>query len=103
MEEKQFYQLALALLPNVGPISARNLVSYSGSLEAVFENKKRQLMQIPGIGLAIAEAIVKKSSFEDAEQQMERIEKHGVKTLFYLDNDFPWRMKPIKDAPVLLF
>lgn len=103
MEEKQFYQLALALLPNVGPISARNLVSYSGSLEAVFQNKKRQLMQIPGIGLAIADAIVKKSSFEDAEQQLERIAKHEVKTLFYLDHDYPWRMKPIKDAPVLLF
>jgi DNA processing protein len=103
MDEKQFYQLALALLPNVGPISARNLVSYSGSLEAVFENKKRQLTQIPGIGLSIADAIVKKSSFEDAEQQLERIAKNGVKTLFYLDNDYPWRMKPIKDAPVLLF
>jgi len=56
-DEQLKYQIALTLLPGIGSVIARNLVSYCGSVEAVFKAKKQQLEKIPGIGKAIAAKI----------------------------------------------
>jgi DNA processing protein len=44
------YQVALTLIPGVGSVLAKNLVSYCGSIENIFRRKKYQLEKIPGIG-----------------------------------------------------
>jgi len=97
------YQVALTLLPGVGSVLAKNLVSYCGSVEAVFKKKKYQLEKIPGIGSERAEAILNHAVFEKAEQEVQFIRKHKIKTFFYLDPDYPTRLKNCEDSPVLLF
>jgi DNA processing protein len=44
------HQLALSCLPGIGPVLARNLLSYCGDAEHVFKAKSKHLAQIPGIG-----------------------------------------------------
>ena len=41
--------IALSKVKNVGSVTAKNLISYCGSAEAVLKSKKHQLMRIPGI------------------------------------------------------
>ena len=50
MDENLKYKIALSLIPNIGDVLAKRLVSYCGSVEAVFDEKKAALEKIPGIG-----------------------------------------------------
>lgn len=102
MEEK-LYQIALTLIPKVGPVTARNLVSYCGSTEAVFKGNKKTLLKIPGIGPQLCDNILNKKVFEKAEQELAFIEKHNIKTLFYLDEEYPKRLQHLTDSPTLLY
>ncbi len=97
------HKIALTLIPKVGPITARNLISYCGSIEAVFEARKKELLRIPGIGEGIATAILQKDYFEAAERELEFLEHQDIQPLFYLDDTYPDRLKSLVDAPLLLY
>ena len=97
------YQIALTLIPGIGDVLAKNLVSYCGGVEAIFKQKKSRLLQIPGIGERLAEAIVQFKDFKAAETEVDFITKHGIITHFYLDQNYPARLKLIADAPILLY
>ncbi len=38
-----------------------------------------------------------------ADRELEFIDKHGIQTYYYLDDNYPFRLKQCPDAPVLLF
>jgi DNA processing protein len=100
---EKIYQLALSLLPGVGGVTAKKLVAYCGGVEAVFKEKKGALLKIPGIGRNLANSVVNHSVFEQAEKELEFIEKNKITTYFYLDKDYPYRLKQCIDCPVVLF
>jgi DNA processing protein len=97
------YRIAITLIPGVGDVLAKNLISYCGGVEEVFSKKRSHLLRIPGIGEKIADAIVSFRDFKRAEQEIRFMEKHDVKPLFYLDKGYPARLKHIGDAPVLMY
>ncbi len=97
------HRIALTRIPLVGAVTARTLVSYCGGVEAVFEASRKELKAIPGIGEQIARAITTQRALEEAERELAFLEEHGIQALFYLDDDYPERLKPHHDAPVLLF
>lgn len=102
-EEQLLYQIALTMIPNVGPVLARNLLSYCGSLEAIFMQKASQLEKIPEIGPVTARSIARQKIFHLAEAEMKNVLRKKVKVLFYLDDEFPNRLKQCYDAPILLY
>ena len=97
------YKIALTLIPQVGPVLARTLVSYCGSPRAVFEASKRELLKVPGIGAHLASNILKQEALARAEQELQFIDEHGIKALFYLDEHYPRRLQPYADSPVVLY
>jgi len=97
------HKIALGLIPYIGDISARKLVSYFGSVEAVFSESYGNLIKIPGIGSTLAQHICNKSYLENAEKEAEYVTKHDIKIFFYLDNDYPYRLKQCEDSPVVFF
>jgi DNA processing protein len=101
--EQLIWQIALTQIPGIGDVLARNLVSYCGGVKEVFHQKKNKLLQIPGIGEKLAQSIVDFKNFKPSEAEVSFIEKHGIKPLFYLDKNYPKRLKHLADAPVLLF
>jgi DNA processing protein len=105
MDQKELiYQIGLTLLPNVGDVNAKNLVSYCGSAAQVFSTKEKLLQKIPGIGEINAKHIVNnKSVLKRAEKEVEFILKYKIKPLFFSDEDYPQRLKYCNDSPVLLY
>jgi len=102
-EENLKYKLALSFINGVGIHNAKNLIAYIGSVEGIFKEKKGNLLKIQGIGKITAENIIDKSSLIKAEKEIEFIKKHKIKTYFYLDNDYPFKLKQCSDAPILIY
>lgn len=103
MSTDKQHQIALTLVPGVGSILIRQLVSYCGSASDVFHSPLARLLKIPGIGDVTARAILKTSVQQDAEQILKRVDKLGADVLFYTDKTYPSRLKSLYDAPALLY
>jgi DNA processing protein len=97
------HKIALGLIPRIGDINARKLVSYFGSVEAIFHEPYRNLIKIPGIGSGIAQYISNRSYLETAEKEAEYISRNNIRTYFYLDNNYPFRLRQCDDSPVVFF
>ena len=97
------YKVALTKIPLVGAVTAKNLVSYCGGAREVFDAKKSGLVKIPGVGEQTAASVLTKTALEEAEREIEFIEKNQIEPLFYLDKNFPQRLRNFYDAPVMLY
>ncbi len=92
------------MIPSVGPVLARQLISYCGSIEAVFTEQKRILKTIPGIGEEIASQIIQSaSSLDTAEEELAVMEKEKISYVFFHDAEYPSRLRHIPDAPLVLY
>jgi len=96
-------KIAITKIPKVGPITARNLISYCGGVDAVFKTSKRALVKIPGVGEKTAATLLKKEYFKTAERELEFIAKKEIRPLFFLDEAYPQRLKPLDDSPLMLY
>lgn len=101
--EDLIYKIALTLVPGVGSVNGKSLVAYCGSVKAVFMEKKRTLLKIPGIGIQTVNALMNHNVFERAEEELKFIEKNKITPLFYLDKAYPLRLKQCHDSPLMLF
>jgi DNA processing protein len=97
------HKIALGMIPGVGDITARKLVSYAGSVEDVFNASCRSLMKIPGVGEGLARAVAGHGYIDEASREAEYVEKQGIRVYFYLDDDYPLRLRQCEDAPVTFF
>ena len=97
------YKIGIGLIPGIGDIMAKKLISYCGGVEAVFTEKKTALMKIPNVGEVLADAVVNHEVVARAEKEMDFISKHHISYSFYLDDDYPVRLKNCPDSPVIFF
>jgi DNA processing protein len=97
------YQIAISLIPKIGPKLSRRLIEYSGSPEGVFREKLSGFRKIPGFGEKLCGQLRKKEVLEQADREMEYIMKNDIKPVFYLDEDYPGRLKQCEDAPVIFY
>ena len=97
------YKIALGQIPRVGDNSARKLVAFFGSVEAIFTEKYSSLIKIQGIGETLARYISDKTYLDIAKQEAEYVTKNNIKTYFYLDDDYPVRLSQCEDSPVVFF
>ena len=92
------------MIPLVGPVIARQLISFCGSIEAVFTEQKSMLKTIPGIGEEIASKVANAQKvIAEAEEELDLIDKEKINYTFLNDPDYPSRLLHIPDAPLLLF
>lgn len=95
--------LALMRVDLVGDIVAKRLINHLGSAEAVFKAKKPQITAIEGIGDIIYNNLKNTSVFKLAEAEVKFVRENNIKPLFYLDSNYPDRLKHCIDGPVVLF
>lgn len=105
MNNNLLYKVGLSFLKGVGDITARNLVSYCGGAEAVFNASKAKLDKVPGIGEKFSTQIIESTTeaLQKAEAELKFIEKHKIQVLFYTDKNFPQRLLHCYDAPFMLY
>jgi DNA processing protein len=101
--EDLLYKISISLVPGIGCITAKSLIAYCGSAAQVFRDKEKTLRSIPGIGTVLARNILHSKVLDRAEKEVEFILKNNVDAHFYLDENYPQRLKSCPDAPILLF
>jgi len=97
------YKVAITLMEGVGPITARKLVAYSGGAASIFSSKKSSLLKIPGIGESTVQNILDPNLLPKAEKELRFIEKNNIQTFYFLDENYPRRLKEIEGSPILIF
>ena len=97
------YLIALSLVPKVGSITARQLISYIGSAEAIFSENAAALQKVPGVGKLIASNIKKADFLGRAEDELEFVDKYGIQASSFLDKSYPTNLKQCEDAPLVIF
>ena len=102
MDSELLYQLALTLIPNIGPVQAKILLQHCNA-EEIFHAKKTYLEKIEGIGPVRAAAITAFNNFSEAEEEIKFIEKYKIKPLFLTDTAYPKRLLNCYDSPTLLY
>ena len=98
-----YYTVALALTPNLGPITVKKLVAYCGNVEDVYKKRTKDLIKIPGLGKTTVEKIDFDKGKELAESEIKFCEKHNIKITSYLDKDYPKKLLQCPDSPIVIF
>ena len=95
--------MALTLIPGIGDVNAKKLIAYCGGAEAVFEEKRKNLLNIPGIGERTVESIVSQNVLQRAERELNFADRNGIRILYYLNSDYPRRLQHCYDSPIIIY
>ena len=103
MNHGLLYEVALTLIPGIVDVNAKKLIAYCGGAEAVFEEKRKNLLNIPGIGERTVESIVSQNVLQRAERELNFADRNGIRILYYLNSDYPRRLQHCYDSPVIIY
>ena len=82
---------------------ARNLMEVVGDEKAIFREDARKLEYIPHITRRLIQEIRNPEVLRQAEKELEFVMNNNLRLLFYTDEDYPQRLTPCVDAPILLY
>ena len=103
MPNQLFHQIALSMVPNIGPVLARNLLAYCGTAEEVFRASNRHLKSIPQIGSHVIEEITSFKAYDVVEKELRFIEDNQIHVHLFNSKDYPFRLKHVHSAPFLIY
>ncbi len=95
--------LRLQATPKIGDVIAKKLINTTGSASQIFKEPKKALLQIDGIGEYLISNLKNVQYLKKANSELDYIEKTNTKYSFYLNDDYPEKLKHCIDGPVLLF
>jgi len=78
-------------------------MAYCGGEEAIFKQSQKALEKIPGIGSKLAKKLSSQSVLSRAEDELKFAQQNAIGLHFYLDENYPNRLKHCEDGPVVLF
>jgi len=102
MKEEALHLLALTRTKGIGVAWSKNLLRRFGDAKAVFQASPGALLQ-SGLPAESAHAIHSFTDWASVEAELLYLEKIGARPLFFTDSEYPQRLLPLDDAPLLLF
>ncbi len=97
------YWLALNLLPDIGPVLARRLLSVFGNAENIFQIPVNELRKVEDIGENRAKGIVGFKQWDMVQREIDNVMKNNAKLIAINDKSYPEGLKRITDAPIVLY
>lgn len=95
--------LALQKASNLGDATAKKLIRHFGSAEAIFKEKRINLLKIDGIGKAKLQDLFETGIFKAAEAELKYIRSNNISCHYFLSPEYPEKLKHCYDGPILLF
>ncbi len=100
---KTLYYIALSMIPGIGPLLAKQLIAYVGSVEQIFKEKPQSLAKIPKIGEVLANEVANAKTLQMAEYELQFAQKNNISIFLYSNENYPQRLKNCEDAPLFFF
>jgi DNA processing protein len=97
------YWIALSMLPEVGPVGAKKLLSVFGRPDKIFGSGLDDLIAVQGIGINRAKNIKEFASWKDVEKQIKVIEQKRIKAVSLDSPLYPELLRETEGAPVVLY
>jgi DNA processing protein len=95
--------IALNMIPGVGPVGVRSLVSVLGGPEAIFEAGADDLRRAPGVGRELAAQILNQRDKIDVSREVGQAEQLGARLVTQVDAEYPKPLLAIHDPPLALY
>lgn len=103
-KDEQLYEIALNLLPKIGPSVYRSIVAYTGSAKQFFEMPLGKLSKVPRINKNLLALRNHKEDFlKEADSIMTQCIKKNIDIITFSNTNFPQRLKGLDDCPMVLF
>jgi len=94
--------LALTTVSGIGGVTARKLIERFGDIESIFEAPPGELIEVPRVTEAMAAQILA-APIEQLESELLSLNDEGIDLLTWDDARFPTLLRPLPDAPMVLF
>ena len=94
--------LALTTVAGIGGVTARKMIERFGDVEAIFGASPEELCEIPRVTEAMAAQILA-APIEQLESELLSLNDEGIDMLTWDDARFPVLLRPLPDAPMVLF
>ena len=95
--------LTLRLVPGLGPRLTRALVEHFGSAQKVLQATAEELAQVPCLPKKLADGLLLAFDRVPLEQELADITSAGVQVIGWHDPNYPEALRPLPDAPPLLY
>jgi DNA processing protein len=95
--------IALSLVPEVGPVTFRKLLSLYRDPDSVFKAPLRELSAIEGVGEKKAKNIKDFSGWKDVEKHVRQLNGCDACVVTFRDSSYPSLLRQTEDAPVILY
>ncbi|MDD5038908.1 MAG: DNA-processing protein DprA, partial [Dehalococcoidales bacterium] len=96
------YWVGFSLIPGIGRVKLNQLENRFGSLEKAWQAPPAELKQA-GLDSHAVNAINQYRPGISLAEEMEKLERHGVRAIAFHDPDYPSRLKEIYDYPPILY
>src|SRR6266545_2344111 len=90
------YWVAFSRIPRIGSVRAGRLEEHFGTLEAAWRASAADL-RAAGLDQGTVSSILETRDAIVPDDEMERLEKAGVKALTWHDDSYPRRLKEVED------
>ena len=97
------YWIGLSLVPEVGPVMSRKLLTVMGSPENIFNAGIKDLLSVKGLSREKAENIKNFAQWDAVEKHIRAVDSKGITVVGYNDRCYPEVLKEIEGAPVVLY
>ena len=94
--------LALTTISGIGGVTARKLIDRFGDVESIFAASVEELIEIPRVTTLMAPQLLA-APIHQLDSEMLSLSDEGIDLLTWDDDRFPTRLRPLSDAPMVLF
>ncbi len=94
--------LALTTVSGIGGVTARKLIERFGDVESIFEASPAELIEIPRVTEAMAAQLLA-APLDQLEDELLSLNDEGIEIVTWVDDRFPALLRPLPDAPLVLF
>jgi DNA processing protein len=95
--------LALALVPDLGPVRTRAVLAHFGDPARALSATAADLRGVPGIGANLADKLAAGLRAADPSAEWDLLQKHGVRVIPLGSPAYPARLATVATAPPLLY
>lgn len=96
-------QVALNMLPGIGPIRCRRLMRHFGCAQATLKADRKSLLEVEGIGPELARTLTRWQDHADPVEEITTARAMGIQLITPQDAAYPPLLKEAYDAPLLLY